>query len=209
MSTFAYLSTYSCLFLSFSPAFPPLTNIIIPFFHPFSLLRRNGSRRSGRSLNTPACGSRRVCPSVASTLADDSSSRSFERRLASLFLPLSFSFFLLFFLSCFFFSLFLSLSFSVPPFPLSFSLTLSLFLGPYILLSSDSLRSSRTTDVRLAIECRSIYLPSGYDTAPVRPTHRIAAAASSLAVPFAFFPNRKRSSGMAFRQTRESWPRTD
>lgn len=97
--------------LSFSLAFPPLANII-PFFHPFSLPLQNGSRQSGRSSNTPACGSRRVCPSAASTLADDSSSRSFERRPASLFLPFSFSFSLSHFLSLFSplsFSLFLSL----------------------------------------------------------------------------------------------------
>lgn len=142
------LPLYLCFFLSFPPVFPPLTNNI-PFFYPFSLPRQNGSRRSGRSLNTPACGSRRVCPSAASTLADDSSSRSFERRPASLFLPLSFSFFLSFLLSCFLFSFSLSFSFSS-------------YLC--ILLSSDSSRLFQTTDVRPAIERRSIYFLSGYGT---------------------------------------------
>lgn len=181
------LLLYPCLFLSFSLAFPPLANII-PFFHPFSLPLQNGSRQSGRSSNTPACGSRRVCPSAASTLADDSSSRSFERRPASLFLPLSFSFFFSFFL---FF-------------------LLSLFLSPYpcILLSSISSRSFRTIDVsshhRVPLDLPSKWIRR----APVRLTHRTAAVASSFVVPFTFSRSRKRRNGMVLWQTRESRPRT-
>lgn len=113
-------------------------------------------------MNTPACGSRRVCPSAASTLADDSSSRSFERRPASLFLPLSFSFFLSFSLSCFLSSLF---SLSLSPF-----LSLSLSSYPCNLLSSDSSRLSRATDVHPAIERRFQVDPArtGRTDAPYR-----------------------------------------
>lgn len=142
------LLLYPCLFLSFSLAFPPLANII-PFFHPFSLPLQNGSRQSGRSSNTPACGSRRVCPSAASTLADDSSSRSFERRPASLFLPFSFSF--SFFLS-FSLSFFSSLFFSLP-------------ILAFFSLLFPRVHFERST-FRLIIERRSIYLPSGYGTHP-------------------------------------------
>lgn len=56
ISTFAYLSTSPIpLSFSFASAFLPHTDII-PYFHPFSLPRQNGSRQSGRSSNTPACG---------------------------------------------------------------------------------------------------------------------------------------------------------
>lgn len=56
ISTFAYLSTSPIpLSFSFASAFLSHTDII-PYFHPFSLPRQNGSRQSGRSSNTPACG---------------------------------------------------------------------------------------------------------------------------------------------------------
>lgn len=98
ISTFAYLSIFPTpLSFSFPSAFPPPTDIIpyLPFL-PTTAESQSAHRQSGRSSNTPACGSRRICPSAASTLADDSSSRSFERPPASLFLFLPLIFLLLF-----------------------------------------------------------------------------------------------------------------
>lgn len=97
---FFHSSSSRCfLFSSFS-----FTNVLILFLSGFPTPCTSPSstsspyhverQSSGRSSNTPACGSRRVCPSTASILADDSSSRSFERRSASLSPSLSFSRFL-------------------------------------------------------------------------------------------------------------------
>lgn len=117
---------------------------------------QNGSRQSGRSSNTPACGSRRVCPSAASTLAGDSSSRSFE-----CLRPFSFSLSLIHSLS-------LSLSSPV-------SLVLSFFLSFLLLLSLHFplLRFLASVHPERRSPPPSRYsIPSGYGALPIRQPDR-------------------------------------
>lgn len=119
---------------------------------------QNGSRQSGRSSNTPACGSRRVCPSAASTLAGDSSSRSFE-----CLRPFSFSLSLIHSLS---FSLILSLSLPSPvSLVLSFLLLLSLHFPLLRFLASVHPERRSPPPSRYSI-------PSGYGALPIRQPDR-------------------------------------
>lgn len=160
---------------------------------------QNGSRRSGRSSNTPACGSRRVCPSAASTLAGDSSSRSFE-----CLRPFSFSL-----------SLIHSLSLSYFP-CLSCSLLLPLFLAP-TLLALSSPPVSRVSSSRTAFTTAIALLDSEWirrvtDQTAGQTEHTVAARRSSFVVLFvntAFASLTPAAySGMDLRQIRESRPRT-
>lgn len=149
-SSFSLADVDICLPL-YCSLFPPLTKNIIPSFRPFTLpTRRNGSRRSGRSSNTPACGSRRVW-----------SVRRFHPRRRFLFSFLRAP-------SGLTLSPFLSFSLPFPRFPFLASLpsVSPCFCLPLAFSRLPIARESVSgaSEACRSIERRSIYPPSGYST---------------------------------------------